>query len=62
MKIVDLKEKNFDCSFCGNAESEVDFLVEGTEAYICDICVAKASDIVKENLPTFKSLLEKKHF
>ena len=25
-----------DCSFCGTAEGEVDFLVEGDEAYICD--------------------------
>ena len=39
-----------DCSFCGTAESDVDFLVEGENAYICDSCVAKASDIVKSNL------------
>ena len=43
------KEKMLDCSFCGSAEGEVDFLVEGDEAYICDVCVARASDIVKEN-------------
>ena len=44
-----IEEKMLDCSFCGSAESEVDFLVEGDEAYICDVCVARASEIVKEN-------------
>ena len=38
------------CSFCGTAEREVDFLVEGENAFICDNCVARASDIVKENV------------
>jgi len=38
------------CSFCGTNESDVDFLVEGENAYICDSCVARSSDIVKENV------------
>ena len=38
------------CSFCGTEQKEVDFLVEGENVYICDICVARASDIVKENV------------
>ena len=38
------------CSFCSSSEGEVDFLVEGDKAYICDICVARATDIVKDNL------------
>ena len=37
------------CSFCNTSEKDVDFLVEGENAYICDSCVARASDIVKEN-------------
>ena len=45
-----LKEQILFCSFCGTSEGEVDFLVEGDEAYICDNCVARASDIVKENV------------
>ena len=49
MKKEKIKENMLDCSFCGSAEGEVDFLVEGDDAYICDICVARASDIVKEN-------------
>ena len=49
MRKEKIEEKILDCSFCGSAEGEVDFLVEGDEAYICDVCVARASDIVKEN-------------
>jgi len=45
-----LKEQILNCSFCGTPEGEVDFLVEGDEAYICDNCVARASEIVKENV------------
>ena len=45
-----LKEQILICSFCGTPEGEVDFLVEGDEAYICDNCVARASEIVKENV------------
>ena len=40
-------DKSLICSFCGTEEREVDFLVEGENAYICDSCVARASDIVK---------------
>ena len=36
------------CSFCSMEEKDVDFLVEGEGAYICDSCVAHASDIIKE--------------
>ena len=49
MRKEKIEEKMLVCSFCGSAEGEVDFLVEGDEAYICDVCVARASDIVKEN-------------
>jgi ATP-dependent Clp protease ATP-binding subunit ClpX len=38
------------CSFCASSESEVEFLVEGENVYICDRCVTKASDIVNENM------------
>ena len=43
-------ERILDCSFCGSPEGDVDFLVEGDGVFICDVCVAKANDIVKENL------------
>ena len=54
--IEQIKNEGLDCSFCGTAESDVDFLVEGDKAYICDICVLKANDIVKESLIKVKSL------
>ena len=43
-------ERILDCSFCGSPEGDVDFLVEGDGVFICDVCIAKANDIVKENL------------
>ena len=47
------------CSFCGTDEKDVGFLVEGEEAYICDNCVARASDIVKKNINKELYLLNK---
>ena len=44
-----LKDQNLICSFCSLNELDVDFLVEGEGVYICDKCVVKASEIVKEN-------------
>ncbi len=45
-----MKETKLFCSFCASGESEVEFLVEGENVYICDACVNKASDIVNENM------------
>ena len=50
MRNKTLTERILDCSFCGSPEGDVDFLVEGDGVFICDVCVAKANDIVKENL------------
>jgi len=50
MRNKTLTERILDCSFCGSSEGDVDFLVEGDGVFICDICVTKANDIVKENL------------
>jgi len=44
-----IKNQNLICSFCALNELDVDFLVEGEGVYICDKCVIKASEIVKEN-------------
>ena len=52
-----IKEQNLICSFCSLSELDVDFLVEGEGVYICDKCVVKASDIVKENFK--KSIFNK---
>ena len=45
-----MKDTKLFCSFCASSESEVEFLVEGENVYICDSCVNKASDIVNENM------------
>ncbi len=50
MRNKTITERILDCSFCGTSEGDVDFLVEGDGVFICDVCVAKANDIVKENL------------
>ena len=50
MREKNITEQVLDCSFCGTSEGDVDFLVEGEGVYICDVCVNKANDIVKENL------------
>jgi len=51
-----IKEQKLICSFCSLSELDVDFLVEGENVYICDKCVIKASEIVKENFK--KSVLK----
>ncbi len=44
------RKKPIICSFCGSPETDIEFLVEGDNAYICDRCVDKAGDIVRENM------------
>lgn len=36
------------CSFCGKAEHEVFYLVEGPGACICDECVVLVGDVIQE--------------
>ena len=43
------KNKELICSFCGSNECDVRFLVEGENAYICELCIDKASQIVTES-------------
>jgi ATP-dependent Clp protease ATP-binding subunit ClpX len=37
------------CSFCGRSEPEVNRLVAGTSAYICDDCIAKCMSVLQDN-------------
>ena len=39
------------CSFCGKHETEVLKLVAGPRVYICDECIAIASQIVEDSRP-----------
>ena len=38
------------CSFCSAHEKDVDILVEGETAYICDNCVNKAEQIINKKI------------
>lgn len=43
-----MKESNNNCSFCGRSKREVNLLITGPNAQICDACVAQANDIINE--------------
>ncbi|MBO7417382.1 MAG: ATP-dependent Clp protease ATP-binding subunit ClpX [Bacteroidaceae bacterium] len=40
------------CSFCGRTDKEVKLMITGINAYICDECVQRASEICQEALET----------
>lgn len=43
--------KNSDrCSFCGRPRKEVNLLIAGMDAFICDLCVEQADIIIREEL------------
>ena len=44
-----MDEKKLYCYFCGAQEKEVNYLIEGEDAYICDYCVEKANLVINEN-------------
>ena len=44
-----LRRKHLSCSFCGRSDVEVEKLVAGAHAYICDRCVAIARDIMDKS-------------
>ena len=52
-------KNNLVCSFCGTTEKDVNFLVEGEDAFICDICIDKANEIVIEKLTALSKSDEK---
>jgi hypothetical protein len=41
------RDKKLACSFCGKRDFEVEKLVAGPRVYICDACVALASQIMQ---------------
>src|SRR5438067_11925797 len=46
------RRKRLSCSFCGRPDTEVEKLVAGAHASICDRCVAIASDIMSKSGPS----------
>jgi len=47
------------CSFCGRPKNEVDILIAGMSAHICDHCVGQAKNIVKEEAAKVPSSIPK---
>ncbi len=43
-------EESIKCSFCGRTAEQVQSIIAGPEAYICDNCVASSVDILRSNL------------
>ena len=43
------KEKIIVCSFCNSSQDKLDFLVEGNNAYICNMCIQKADKALRSN-------------
>ena len=40
------------CSFCGRNKKDVDLMISGIHAHICDKCIAQANQILNEELKT----------
>ena len=36
------------CSFCGRNKKDVDLMISGIHAHICDKCITQASQILSE--------------
>jgi len=45
-----MAKKQNSCSFCGRSRSEVEILISGIDAYICEDCARQANDIAKAEL------------
>ena len=43
------------CSFCGRAKKEVDLLITGLDANICNFCVEQADEIIQESVRKISS-------
>jgi ATP-dependent Clp protease ATP-binding subunit ClpX len=43
-------DESIRCSFCGRTADQVQSIIAGPQAYICDACVASSVDILRSNL------------
>jgi hypothetical protein len=41
-------DQNLICSFCGKSRFEVDYLIKGNDAFICDECVMICLEIIED--------------
>ena len=44
------------CSFCGRNKKDVDLMISGIHAHICDKCVTQANQILGEEKKSKKSI------
>ncbi len=40
------------CSFCGRNKKDVDLMISGIHAHICDKCIVQAQQILSEEIKT----------
>jgi len=52
---MDGKQNNLQCSFCLKKQDEVEMIVSGAKAHICEECVQNASKIIAKELSFFSS-------
>ena len=48
------------CSFCGRNKKDVDLMISGIHAHICDKCIAQANQILNEELKTKNNIASPK--
>ena len=42
-------QKELRCSFCGAGSNEVEKLIKGVNAYICNVCIGDGYDLIQEH-------------
>ena len=45
-------EKTLYCSFCGKSQHEVKKLIAGPSVFICDECIDRCNEIIRDELPS----------
>src|SRR5688572_27404556 len=53
-------ESQVKCSFCNRTKREVEFMISGINAFICESCVEQAKIIVEEHLKSEKEISQVK--
>jgi len=54
--------KNDKCSFCGRSQNEVNMLISGHNAHICDECSERVAEIIVEALPNIRKKNKNENF
>lgn len=50
------------CSFCGRSKAEVNMLLSGFEAHICDNCLTQGYEVIKDELPNSSAAKQQKKY